>query len=337
MVYCCVRKCTFRTGRQTSDPENAVPEKVGTFGIPAILSRGCDKTKEYSRQRRHLWIKRINKPHANLNSKHIRVCGRHFITGRPAALFDVTNPDWAPSLNLGYDSPAVHSLRLRSSMERYRRAKERDRRKKEVAAAKALPTEPVQHSPAAKSPTVVTGKTWNAAEDEPAHALPIITDVRSIAGEPGGESIFAEEQGPGEEESAEAGSPVSCEAAGRLAKPSVRDRQVQTHYVMSYLDQLESVNRELRKKVFDLREELAQATALDSARKLATQLEADNRELRKEVYFLQEKLVEALPAKDVYRLLRQGGPTATLRRLVGRQPTEQSPADTASLNGVTKV
>lgn len=336
MVYCCMRKCTFRTGGRKKDPGNAVPEKVGSFGIPAILSRGCDKTKEYSRQRRHLWIKRINKPHVNLNSKHIRVCGRHFITGRPAALFDVTNPDWAPSLHLGYDSPQ-HSLRLRSNMERYQRAKERNRRKKEVAAAKALPMEPVQHSPAAKSPTVATVEIWNAAEGEPAHALPIITDVRSIAGEPGGESIFAEEQGPGEEESAEAGLPVSCAAAGQRAEPSVRDRQVQTHYVMSYLDQLESGNRELRKKVIALKEELARATDLDSTRELVGQLEADNRELRKEVYFLQGKLMEALPAEDVYRLLRQGGSTATLRRLVGRQPTAKSPVVTTSLNGVTKV
>ena len=31
-----------------------------------------------------------------------RVCSIHFISGKPASLFDETNPDWIPTVNMGY-------------------------------------------------------------------------------------------------------------------------------------------------------------------------------------------------------------------------------------------
>ena len=33
---------------------------------------------------------------------NIRVCSRHFISGKPASLFDELNPDWLPTQNLGH-------------------------------------------------------------------------------------------------------------------------------------------------------------------------------------------------------------------------------------------
>ena len=42
------------------------------------------------------------------NSK-LHVCGSHFILGGPAALFEPSNPDWTPSLNLGYKKLSVIS------------------------------------------------------------------------------------------------------------------------------------------------------------------------------------------------------------------------------------
>ena len=33
--------------------------------------------------------------------KIFRVCSRHFINNRPAGLYDVTNPNWQPTLHLG--------------------------------------------------------------------------------------------------------------------------------------------------------------------------------------------------------------------------------------------
>ena len=56
---------------------------------------------------------------------NIRVCSDHFVSGAPSKLYDVTNPDWAPSLKLVYEKVSKRSLTSRS--ERYDRAVKRRR------------------------------------------------------------------------------------------------------------------------------------------------------------------------------------------------------------------
>ena len=51
-----------------------------------------------------------------------RICSRHFISGKPADLEDETNPDWLPSLNLGYTKFSDSH----SQTERYGRRKARE-------------------------------------------------------------------------------------------------------------------------------------------------------------------------------------------------------------------
>lgn len=48
-------------------------------------------------QRRSEWLKvlMLKDP-----PPHVRVCGRHFVSGQPAALIDVHSKDWTPSLHL---------------------------------------------------------------------------------------------------------------------------------------------------------------------------------------------------------------------------------------------
>ena len=55
------------------------------------------------------------------------MCSDHFVCGSPSALFDQNNPDWAPSLNLGYESVSMPSIEAKS--ERYGRAIERSRKR----------------------------------------------------------------------------------------------------------------------------------------------------------------------------------------------------------------
>ena len=52
--------------------------------------------------------------------KNVRVCSRHFLSGAPSTLYDFTNPDWAPTLNLGYEPVGGHTPQ--ASTERYERA-----------------------------------------------------------------------------------------------------------------------------------------------------------------------------------------------------------------------
>ena len=59
----------------------------------------------------------------------------YIVSGKPSALYDCENPDWAPSIKLGHDkvadsSPAVHH--------RYQRARKRSRRQLDFDAADSL-------------------------------------------------------------------------------------------------------------------------------------------------------------------------------------------------------
>ena len=53
------------------------------------------------------------------------MCSDHFVSGSPSALFDENNPDWAPSLNLGYEG--MDSIEAKSG--RYERAVKRSKKR----------------------------------------------------------------------------------------------------------------------------------------------------------------------------------------------------------------
>ena len=98
------------------------PKEV-LFRLPSI---NTDETSQkLSRQRRDIWLSRINRKDltpsqlAEKNST-LHVCGSHFILGRPATLFEPSNPDWALSLNFGYKklSAFLHQSQLVNKMQR---------------------------------------------------------------------------------------------------------------------------------------------------------------------------------------------------------------------------
>ena len=87
--------------------------KEGFCRLPSIVN--TDETlQKLSGQRRDVWLSIINRKDltpfqlAGKNS-NLHVCGNYFILGRPAALFEPSNPDWASSLNLGYKKLSVIS------------------------------------------------------------------------------------------------------------------------------------------------------------------------------------------------------------------------------------
>jgi hypothetical protein len=89
--------------------------------IPSIINNQGEKTKEISSRRRLEWIARINRKDWT-PSPHSRVCSEHFISGKPASLYEENNPDWAPSRKLGYHSPGP-------SIQRFARLESRKRRR----------------------------------------------------------------------------------------------------------------------------------------------------------------------------------------------------------------
>ena len=84
-------------------------------------------------QRRDIWLSRINRKDltqsqlAEKNSS-LHVCWCHFVLGRPAALFELSNLDWVPSLNLGYKKLSIISS-PESACERNARRKRQNENK----------------------------------------------------------------------------------------------------------------------------------------------------------------------------------------------------------------
>ncbi|KAH7934777.1 hypothetical protein HPB52_000474 [Rhipicephalus sanguineus] len=111
MVNCAVYDCSNRT-RNSPNDENF--QRVGFYVVPKVISGQCAKTTELSSKRRALWLSRIRREDLDESATHYRVCGAHFITGRPAYSMDDANPDWAPSLNIGYKS-TTHAKRSASN------------------------------------------------------------------------------------------------------------------------------------------------------------------------------------------------------------------------------
>ena len=121
MVICAVVGCSNRTEREKG--------KL-FFRLPAIVTHQGDKTHELSKKRQGEWLAQIKRDDLR-QLEYVRVCSDHFVSGMPAKLYDSNNPDWAPSLKLGYNKTGTQA---ECSMGRYERAIQRNARKRPAPA-----------------------------------------------------------------------------------------------------------------------------------------------------------------------------------------------------------
>ena len=111
VTSCCVAGCNSKR----NSPE------ARFFRFPSVLKNDKDSI-SLSKRRRELWIARINRKELNESTlAEQRVCNKHFIRGQPAKLFQSTDPDWAPSQQLGYE----FRFDGQSSFDRYERRMKR--------------------------------------------------------------------------------------------------------------------------------------------------------------------------------------------------------------------
>lgn len=97
------------------------------FKIPKVISHQGDKARELSERRRVAWLAKINRKDW-LPGPRSLVCSAHFISSKPASLFDETNPDWIPSLKLGYND----KRNVTADYMRYQRLERRKERNQDV-------------------------------------------------------------------------------------------------------------------------------------------------------------------------------------------------------------
>ncbi|XP_013393256.1 uncharacterized protein LOC106160983 [Lingula anatina] len=119
--FCAFIGCSSRGGR----------DKKSFYRLPAVRQSEGEKTRELSTKRRAKWLSQISRDIRPSNLQYTRVCSDHFINGKPADLYDETNPDWVPTLKLGYKSKERATL----AGERYQRAVERKATRQKVEAA----------------------------------------------------------------------------------------------------------------------------------------------------------------------------------------------------------
>ncbi|XP_033217289.1 uncharacterized protein LOC117173010 isoform X1 [Belonocnema kinseyi] len=134
---CFVVGCTNKHGRDRGISFHKIPtiiqETNKKYARPGGLYTFQQKI-EFSKIRQEQWISAINRgPLSESQIRNATICSNHFISGRPAELYDIKNPDWVPSKNLGN---AVDTASKRPSTLEWR-----ERQRKKVTIAESIDTD----------------------------------------------------------------------------------------------------------------------------------------------------------------------------------------------------
>ena len=117
MVICAVIGCSNRSNK---DKEKSF------YRLPGVLTNQGRETECLSKKRQGIWLAKIKREDISPEQYYnVRVCSDHFISGVPSKLYNTDSPDWAPSLNLGYEEIAKSCSE--STTKRYERAVKRRR------------------------------------------------------------------------------------------------------------------------------------------------------------------------------------------------------------------
>ncbi|XP_041795592.1 uncharacterized protein LOC121608395 [Chelmon rostratus] len=98
---CCVKNCRHRShdhhGRK-------LPNGLTFHCFPAWRRNEGSQISELTKRRRMAWVAAVNR--SNITFNHVptsmRVCSRHFHSGKPAYEMLESDPDWVPSLQMGH-------------------------------------------------------------------------------------------------------------------------------------------------------------------------------------------------------------------------------------------
>ena len=117
MVICAVVGCANRSVRDKTKR---------FFRLPSIISSQGDQTQELCKRRQAAWIAKIRREDIKPGRyRNIRICSDHFVSGAPSPLYDESNEDWVPTLNLGWEEDVVPESTLQACAERDERVAKR--------------------------------------------------------------------------------------------------------------------------------------------------------------------------------------------------------------------
>ncbi|XP_032437273.1 probable serine/threonine-protein kinase samkC isoform X2 [Xiphophorus hellerii] len=99
---CCVISC----GSSSHDHQGRMFLNGLSFHcFPAWRTKEGDFISELTRRRRDAWVTAVGRREITFDRipSSMRVCSRHFLSGKPAYEMLDSDPDWVPSLHLGHD------------------------------------------------------------------------------------------------------------------------------------------------------------------------------------------------------------------------------------------
>lgn len=119
-THCCVFNCKTWQGKENG---------VGFYRFPVVSKRSKNQELNALLEERKLaWVKAIYRKNFTPRMiKNARVCSKHFISGKSATAKDKLNPDWVPSVNLGYENQ--RSSHTKNKVKRYNRTLKRQQQK----------------------------------------------------------------------------------------------------------------------------------------------------------------------------------------------------------------
>lgn len=129
MVICCVFGCHNKPSKMSS---------ISFHDVPRIRCKHGEETKMISTDRRRRWFNAIKRKDLDTTKDHV-VCSDHFVSGKPAALYERSSVDWVPSLYMGYNNDVNTTQRSLAAASRDERRKDR-KRKLEDSFEQVVPT-----------------------------------------------------------------------------------------------------------------------------------------------------------------------------------------------------
>ena len=132
MVICAVIGC-MKQSKRAALKGHASNSKVSFYRFPAVTDYYGEK--DFELRKKHLagYLVAVSRDDINPSSikEHdYRVCSHHFVSGQPADLYNVSNPDWLPAKNIGHKKQAKGDQVSTQNVKRHERAAERGRKRK---------------------------------------------------------------------------------------------------------------------------------------------------------------------------------------------------------------
>ncbi|KAM4553205.1 uncharacterized protein V3H82_017680 isoform 2-T2 [Fundulus diaphanus] len=99
---CCVKNCDNSSHDHCG---RMLPNGLSFHCFPAWRTKEGSLISELTRRRRAAWVAAVGRRDITFDCipSSMRVCSRHFVSGKPAFEMLDSDPDWVPSLHLGHD------------------------------------------------------------------------------------------------------------------------------------------------------------------------------------------------------------------------------------------